>query len=121
MLYAEALNECAATADAVAIINDQIRARAWGWNLPEEMKWDSGMSQEDFRKNILDERMRELMAEMWRRYDLIRTGKYVEYTNVRNKWAKSRVICETSTSVSPFLSPRLLKTNISLLPTKIPV
>lgn len=88
MLYAEALNECAATADAVAIINDQIRARAWGWKLPDEMKWDPGMSQDNFRKNILDERMRELMAEMWRRYDLIRTGKYVDYTKKHNKWAK---------------------------------
>lgn len=88
MLYAEALNETGATAEAVGIINDQIRARAWNWNLPEEMKWNVGMSQEEFRTNILDERMRELMAEMWRRYDLIRTGKYVEYTKARNEWAK---------------------------------
>lgn len=88
MLYAEALNETGATADAVGIINDQIRARAWNWELPAEMKWNTGMSQEDFRTNILDERMRELMAEMWRRYDLLRTNKYVEYTKERNQWAK---------------------------------
>lgn len=88
MLYAEALNETGATAEAVGIINDHIRTRAWGGNLPDEMRWNTGMSQDDFRKNILDERMRELMAEMWRRYDLIRTGKYVEYTKERNEWAK---------------------------------
>lgn len=88
MLYAEALNETGATADAVAIINNEVRARAWGWDLPADKMWDAGMSQEDFRTNILDERMRELMAEMWRRYDLLRTNKYVEYTKARNQWTK---------------------------------
>ena len=32
--------------------------------------------------------MRELLGENWRRFDLIRTGKFVEYVKERNKWAK---------------------------------
>ncbi len=89
MLYAEALNETGNTPDAVNLINTTVRARAWNWNLPEEMKWNAGMSQEEFRTKILDERIRELIGEMWRRYDLVRTGKYVEYTSERNPWTKA--------------------------------
>lgn len=87
LLYAEALNETGNTAEAVNIVNNQVRARAWNWNLPAEMAWNPGMGADEFRTKILDERMRELMGEMWRRYDLLRTGKYVEYTSVRNPWA----------------------------------
>ena len=32
--------------------------------------------------------MREFLGENWRRADLIRTGKFVEYIKARNKWAK---------------------------------
>ena len=31
---------------------------------------------------------REFLGENWRRADLIRTGKFVEYIKERNKWAK---------------------------------
>ncbi|MCA1920307.1 MAG: RagB/SusD family nutrient uptake outer membrane protein, partial [Flavobacterium piscis] len=54
---------------------------------PEAMKW-SGLSQSQFRVQILDERMRELAFEGWRRMDLLRTGKLVELVGARNKWAK---------------------------------
>ena len=46
------------------------------------------MGKEEFRNNIMDERIRELIGENWRRFDLIRTGKFVEYVKERNKWAK---------------------------------
>ena len=87
LLYAEALNETGNTSEAVNVVNNQVRARAWNWNLPAEMAWNPGMGADEFRTKILDERMRELMGEMWRRYDLLRTGKYVEYTTLRNPWA----------------------------------
>ena len=87
LLYAEALNETGNTPEAVNVVNNQVRARAWNWNLPVEMAWNPGMGADEFRTKILDERMRELMGEMWRRYDLLRTGKYVEYTTLRNPWA----------------------------------
>ncbi len=35
---------------------------------------------------IMDERMRELAFEGWRRADLIRTGKFVELVKSRNDW-----------------------------------
>jgi hypothetical protein len=46
------------------------------------------MSKEDFRNKIMDERIRELFAEYWRRIDLIRTGKYVELVKQRNRCAR---------------------------------
>ena len=45
------------------------------------------MSQDAFRIAIMDERIRELFAEDWRRIDLIRTGKFVELVKARNQWA----------------------------------
>lgn len=85
--YAECLNELGQTSTAVGLVND-VRTRAWGGTLPADKKWNSGMSQDQFRKDILDERMRELAFEGWRRIDLLRTGKFVELIKARNKWAK---------------------------------
>ncbi len=45
------------------------------------------MSQDEFREEILTERVRELFGERWRKFDLIRTGKFVELVKERNKWA----------------------------------
>ncbi|PXV65024.1 putative outer membrane starch-binding protein [Dysgonomonas alginatilytica] len=89
LCYAECLNETGKTSDAVNIVNANIRSRAWGGSLPDNKKWSTGMSQEDFRKNIMDERMRELCFEGWRRMDLIRTGKFVELVKTHNKWTKA--------------------------------
>lgn len=86
--YAECLNETGATGQAVDIVNSTVRTRAWGGTLPDNMKWSNGMSQDEFRTKIMDERMRELCFEGWRRIDLIRTGKFVELIKARNKWAK---------------------------------
>ena len=86
LCYAECLNELNRTSEAVEVVN-QVRNRAWGFQLPADKKWNT-MGQEEFRTKILDERMRELLGENWRRFDLIRTGKFVEYVKERNKWAK---------------------------------
>lgn len=85
--YAECLNELGKTTEAVNYVNT-VRTRAWGGLLPAAKKWDSGMSQADFRVNILDERMRELCFEGWRRWDLIRTGNFVKLIKERNQWAR---------------------------------
>ena len=89
LLYAECLNEEGLTVDAVKIVNNRVRTRAWGGVLPAEAKWNEGMSKEEFKEKIMDERMRELCFENWRRMDLLRTGKFVEYINARNPWAKA--------------------------------
>ena len=47
-------------------LNNQIRTRAWGGNLPEDKKWNSGMSKDEFRDKVMDERLRELCFEGWR-------------------------------------------------------
>ena len=84
LCHAECLNELGRTAEAVTEVNDKIRARAWNWNLPADKKWNTGMSKEEFRTNILNERTRELSFEGWRRMDLIRTGNLVKYAKERN-------------------------------------
>jgi len=83
--YAECLNELGQTGQAEGFVN-QVRTRAFGGTLPAGMAW-SGTSQSDFKVKILDERMRELAFEGWRRIDLLRTGKLVELVKARNKWA----------------------------------
>lgn len=84
---AECLNELSQTSDAVDLVNTTVRTRAFGGVLPEEAEWSTSMSQDDFRTNIMEERMRELAFEGWRRMDLIRTEKFVELVKERNKWA----------------------------------
>jgi len=86
LLYAECLNELNQTAEAVNVVNE-VRTRAWGGTLPADKTWSTAMSQSEFREKVLDERIRELLGENWRRVDLIRTGKYVELVKERNKWA----------------------------------
>lgn len=87
LMYAECLNENDKTSEAISVINENIRKRAWGGSLPADKRW-SNMSKDEFRVKILDERMRELCFEGWRRLDLIRTGKFVDLIKLRNKWAK---------------------------------
>lgn len=86
LCYAETLNETGATSLAIAEVN-KVRARAWGGTLPSDKAWTS-MSQEEFRRKILDERMRELCFEGWRRMDLNRYGKLVDLVSTRNQWAR---------------------------------
>ena len=78
LMYAEALNELSGpTVDAYSAIN-QIRSRARGGvNIttgPQDLK---GLSKEQFRDAVLQERGWELCFEGHRRWDLIRTGKYI--------------------------------------------
>lgn len=86
LLYAECLNEMGQTEEAVKQVN-KIRARAWDFNLPTDKAWKEGMSQDEFRKEIMTERVRELLGERWRKFDLIRTNHFLEYVKTRNKWA----------------------------------
>ncbi len=87
LCYAETLNETASTGLAVAEVN-KVRARAWGGTLPPDKAWSEGMSQSEFRTKILDERMRELCFEGWRRMDLNRYGQLVDLVSERNQWAR---------------------------------
>lgn len=88
LCYAETLNETGSTSQAVDLVNNTIRTRAWNGTLPADKRWSNGMAAEEFRTRMMDERMRELCFEGWRRMDLIRTGKLVELVKQRNKWTK---------------------------------
>ena len=96
LLHAECLNELGKTSEAVMLVNNEIRSRAWGEKLdgknkkvlPEDKKWNSGMSKDEFRDKIMDERFRELCFEGWRRIDLLRTDKFIQLIKERNRWAK---------------------------------
>jgi hypothetical protein len=77
LMYAEALNEISGpTADAYDAIN-QVRARARNGNPAANPQDLSGLTQEQFRDAVLQERGWELCYEGHRRWDLLRTGKYL--------------------------------------------
>ena len=91
---AECLNELNRTDEALTYVN-QVRQRA---GVPN---WTS-MTQDQFRTKIMDERMRELFGENWRRFDLVRTGKWEELVTKRNKW------CERSVANGTFVKSNMI-------------
>ena len=82
LMAAEAENEVKGpTATAYGYAN-AVRARGWGKLLPgatnpHEADLPAGLSKDDFRQRVLDERARELAFECLRRPDLIRRGMYL--------------------------------------------
>jgi tetratricopeptide (TPR) repeat protein len=72
MIKAEALNELGRTAEAIALINSTIRARAFEPDKPLA----AGQSQAAMRQAILNERLYEFIGEAKRRQDLIRLGGF---------------------------------------------
>ncbi|MBT8123238.1 MAG: RagB/SusD family nutrient uptake outer membrane protein [Gammaproteobacteria bacterium] len=78
LMAAECANEVTGPADAYQYIHP-IRQRAY----ETQAEWELvGLSQQQFREAIYDERKWELAAEATRRYDLIRWGIYLDV--VRN-------------------------------------
>ncbi|RLD43579.1 MAG: RagB/SusD family nutrient uptake outer membrane protein [Bacteroidetes bacterium] len=78
LIYAEALNEVSGpSAEAYDAIN-QVRARARNGN-PDVLPDIAGLSQENFRKTVLQERRMEFVNEGQRWYDLVRTENLIEY------------------------------------------
>lgn len=116
LCHAECLNELAKTSEAVEVVNDIVRKRAWGGILPDNMRWNSGMSQDEFRSKIMDERMRELGFEGWRRIDLIRTDKFVQLVKSRNKWANQSGTIQEFNKLYPIPDTEI-KTNSDFKPT----
>lgn len=86
---AECLNETGRTGEAISLVNSTVRTRAFGGSLTASEAWPTNMSQQNVRVELLDERMRELAFEGWRRMDLIRTGNLVNYVFERNPWANA--------------------------------
>lgn len=93
LLYAEALNECKGgpTNEAYAAVN-KVRRRGYG-NPTSTTGCDlvSGMTQEEFRQAVRQERAYELAFEGHRRLDLVRWGIYYQtiqdtYKALANWW-----------------------------------
>ncbi len=75
LMLAEAENEQGKVEEAAAHI-DLIRVRAYEPDRPSLLS--SGLSQEDVREVLYNERRNELAGEGYRRYDLIRWGRLLE-------------------------------------------
>ena len=98
--HAECLNELGRTNEAIDLVNSTVRKRAWGGSLPADKQWPT-MSKEQFREQIMDERMRELFGEQWRRIDLVRTGNFEKLVKQRNEWAKRFATIHTYNTLLP--------------------
>lgn len=114
LLYAECLNELDRTAEACEVVNT-VRKRAFGTSYAGH-EW-AGFSKEQFRTEILNERMRELCFEGWRRMDLIRTGKFKELVLARNPWAAQKATIQDFHMRWP-IPEKELNTNPYMDPTK---
>ena len=77
LMYAEALNELSGpVADAYSAIN-QVRTRARNGDATANPQNLAGLTKEQFRDAVANERKWELCFEGHRRWDLLRTDKYV--------------------------------------------
>lgn len=77
LMYAEALNEVNGPSAAAYDAINQVRARARNGNPAANPQDLSGLSQDQFRDSVLQERGWELCYEGHRRWDLLRTGRYI--------------------------------------------
>lgn len=79
LMYAEALNEAnGPSAEAYAAIN-QVRARARNGAQPTVLPDLKDLTQAQFRESVYQERSWELCFEGHRRWDLLRTGRYIDH------------------------------------------
>jgi hypothetical protein len=112
LLYAECLNELDRTSEAVTAVNTLRQRR---FKNAQGYAWSTSLSKDQFRNDILDERMRELCFEGWRRMDLIRTGKFKELISARNPWTAQKKsiqdfhmrwpVPEKELLTNPFMNP----------------
>ncbi|MFN7119616.1 MAG: RagB/SusD family nutrient uptake outer membrane protein [Saprospiraceae bacterium] len=87
LMFAEASNEVTGpSAQAIEYVN-QIRRRAFGFPLdaPSSADLSTGLSQEEFRNKIYEERRWEFTAEGQRWFDLVRTGRLVNVLKTKGK------------------------------------
>ncbi len=93
LLYAEALSESegSVSADALEVVN-RVRRRGFGENQDTPSATadlPAGLSLEEFRQAVRDERSYELAFEGHRRQDLVRWGIY--YESIRDAYAASQL------------------------------
>ncbi len=86
LCYGEALYFSGEQARGIQLINEKIRARAFGGRPVGPNMWPTDLPADEFMDRLMDERMRELCFEGWRRMDLIRTGMVEKLVPARNTW-----------------------------------
>lgn len=105
LMYAEVLNELNDLSGAITQIN-KIRERAFG-NTLNNYTVTSIPNQEAFRIKVLNERRVELAFENHRWFDLLRTGKAVEFLQVENRladWKTRKMLITLDLKMQPFES-----------------
>lgn len=88
LMYAEALNELGQTSDALPYF-DKIRERAKAHDLETDLGHTP--SQQEFRDAMVTERIKELMFEGWRWFDLKRWGLLISRTKLYNPDATNNI------------------------------
>lgn len=105
LMYAEVLNELNDLPGAITQIN-KVRERAFG-NQLHNYNGTSIPSQEVFRAKVLNERRVELAFENHRWFDLIRTGKAMEFLQVENRladWKTGKIIISMPVAMEQYES-----------------
>lgn len=74
LMYAECKYKTGDESGARQLV-EEVRKRAVGNNATKLAVLDSAYRKSEFMDELMDERSRELLAEGWRRFDLIRTGR----------------------------------------------
>ena len=89
-MLAEAENELNGPANAISYLNE-VRQRAFGGDASYNLQ--EGLTKDEFRQVLKDERGRELCFEMLRHFDLIRWGELsermselVEFAQIGGEW-----------------------------------
>lgn len=103
LMYAEVLNELNDLPGAITQLN-KIRERAFG-NQLHNFNISSIPTKEVFRTKVLNERRVELAFENQRWFDLIRTGKAVEFLQVENRledWKTGTIYISLNLNMKPY-------------------
>ncbi len=103
LMYAEVLNELDDLSGAIAQLN-KIRERAFGDQL-HNFDLSSIPDKETFRTKVLNERRIELAFENHRWFDLVRTGKALEFLQVENRlqdWKTGQILISLTLNMQPY-------------------
>jgi len=103
LMYAEVLNELDDLTEAINQIN-RVRERAFGDQL-HNFDGASIPDKETFRIKVLNERRVELAFENHRWFDLVRTGKALEFLQVENRlqdWRTGQILISLELNMQPY-------------------
>jgi len=89
LMYAEAINETRNDLPGTLTMEDAFEAVRLVRERADQDGWETTLSQDDFRNNMVQERAWELCYEGWRKWDLIRWNKLGEKIQEAGQAAKA--------------------------------